>query len=375
MLVLLLLTWAIGLTLGTALVMHPYLGSAITASNGSKETDFVTALYVGGSSLSIVGGSDYQPQTPGFKIFYLFNFLVGLSVISLTLTYLGQIYTALQSRNSTALQLDVRTGRTGDAAEFIAHLGPRGHFESGYTDLSSLGEAIARIKEAHLFYPVLFYFRFEKPIYSVSRVTNVALDTVSLIRSALDPDEYKWLIESGAVAETSLPSWGEEAKRPFEGRTWRSVLGSPPTSGNLIPTATWPRNAYSFKRRLSSRVCSEEICSDLLRAAKPVSRPVRLMRSKVESFARLPAQARSPRSELSSPGRVADVYSAFGLQRNLWNLRDKRRRRAFSATDPRHDNATNAAKCDVFAVSTRSFSGNEDLLAEGDGFEPPTFGL
>lgn len=202
MLVLLLLTWAMGLTLGAALIMHPFLASAITASNGSKETDFVTALFVGGSSLSIVGGGDYQPQTPALKIFYLFNSLVGLSVISLTLTYLGQIYTALQSRNSTALQLDIRTGRTGDAAEFIAHLGARGHFESGYTDLSSLGEAIARIKEAHHFYPVLFYFRFEKPIYSVSRVTNVALDTVSLIRSALDPDEYRWLIESGAVTET-----------------------------------------------------------------------------------------------------------------------------------------------------------------------------
>jgi hypothetical protein len=202
MLVLLLLTWAIGLTLGTALVMHPYLGSAITASGGSTHRDFVTALFVGGSSLSIVGGGDYAPQTSAFKIFYLFNSLVGLSVISLTLTYLSQIYNALQSRNSTALQLDISTASTGDAAEFIAHLGPRGHFESGYTDLSSLAQAIARVKEAHHFYPVLFYFRFEKPIYAVSRITNVALDTVSLIRSALDPSEYRWLIESGAVTET-----------------------------------------------------------------------------------------------------------------------------------------------------------------------------
>lgn len=40
-------------------------------------------------------------------------------------------------------------------------------------------------KEAHHFYPVLFYFRFDDAYHSVSRSALVALDTVSLIRSAL----------------------------------------------------------------------------------------------------------------------------------------------------------------------------------------------
>src|ERR1700712_307020 len=59
----LLLTWSILLALGAALIVHPQLGTSITNSNQDTATDFVTALYVAGSSLSIVGGSNFAPQS------------------------------------------------------------------------------------------------------------------------------------------------------------------------------------------------------------------------------------------------------------------------------------------------------------------------
>src|SRR5207249_11113444 len=52
------------------------------------------------------------------------------------------------------------------------------------------------------FYPILFYFRFPEPYYSVSRAWLVALDAVSLIRSAL-PKQADWLKQSGAVTQLS----------------------------------------------------------------------------------------------------------------------------------------------------------------------------
>jgi len=54
-LVLLVAAWALALTLGAALVMHPLLGTAITAQGGGTPTDFVAAMYAGGSSMAIVG--------------------------------------------------------------------------------------------------------------------------------------------------------------------------------------------------------------------------------------------------------------------------------------------------------------------------------
>jgi hypothetical protein len=150
----------LGLTLGTALVIHPVLGTAVRANSGPTPTDFLTAMYVGGSSVSIVGGGNFSPQTGAFKLFFLFNSLLGLSVLSLTLTYLMQIYSALQRRNALGLRVYLFSAQREDAAELIARLGPQGQFQSGYSNLSELSGAVAEMEETHHFYPVLFYFRF-----------------------------------------------------------------------------------------------------------------------------------------------------------------------------------------------------------------------
>jgi hypothetical protein len=197
-LVTLVLLWAIGLTLGAALIIHPRLGKSVVSSSGSTPTDFITAMYAGGSSLSIVGAGNFSPKTRGMRIFYLLNSLVGMSVVSLTLTYLMQVYTALQKRNTLGLKLYLLTAQTGDAAQFIAGLGPQGDFDSANSTLMELGSQIASVKEAHHFYPVLFYFRFSEPFYSVSLITLTALDTVALLRSALDANRHGSLQRSAA---------------------------------------------------------------------------------------------------------------------------------------------------------------------------------
>ncbi|MBW7970668.1 two pore domain potassium channel family protein [Bradyrhizobium sp. BR 10289] len=196
----LLLTWSLLLALGAALIVHPMLGTSITNSNQDTPTDFVTALYVAGSSLSIVGGSNFGPQSAGAKLLFLLNSVIGTSVISLTITYLMQIYGALRSRNSLCLKIHALSGETSDAAELLAHLFANNQLSAGYNNLSELAAELTDAKEAHHFYPILFYFRFPEPIYAVSRSWLVALDAVSLIRSAL-PKDAEWLKQSGAVTQ------------------------------------------------------------------------------------------------------------------------------------------------------------------------------
>ena len=198
-LVLLILVWAGVLTCGTALVIHPALGTSVRSTDGPTPTGFITAMYVGAGSVAIVGASDFAPHTTAFRLFYLINSLIGVSLISLTLTYLMQIYTALQQRNAFGLKVFLLTGRTKDAAELLARVGAAGHFDSGYTDLSELAANLVTVKESHHFYPVLFYFRFEEPYYSVSLFTLVVLDTVTLLKSALDDQHFGWLKQSAAV--------------------------------------------------------------------------------------------------------------------------------------------------------------------------------
>jgi hypothetical protein len=200
-LVLLVLTWSVLLALGAGLIIHPELGSGVRASSGETPTDLVTAIYVGGSSLSIVGASDFAPHTTAMKVLFLFNSVVGTSVISLTLTYLMQIYAALRERNALGLKLHAMSAETGDAAELLAGLFPDGELSGGYNNLSELAGEMAETKEGHHFYPVLFYFRFREPYYSVSRSTLLALDTVSLIKSALADDKAGWVKKSASVQQ------------------------------------------------------------------------------------------------------------------------------------------------------------------------------
>lgn len=197
----LLVAWAALLTLGAGLIIHPALGSSVTVTTGTTPTDFVSALYAGGSSMAIVRASDVTPDTSAYRLYFLFNSLLGASVISLTVTYLMQVYTALQRRNTLAYKLYLQSSETNDAAELLAGLGARGAFQSGYTSLADIAVEMTVSLEAHHFYPVLFYFRFPRPLYGVAYFTLLALDEVSLIKSALSDEELAWLKESVPVTQ------------------------------------------------------------------------------------------------------------------------------------------------------------------------------
>jgi hypothetical protein len=148
-LVALLVTWSILLAIGGAMIVQPQLGTTITSSNHDTPTDFITAVYVAGSSLSIVGGSDFAPQSAGAKVLFLLNSVIGTSVIPLTITYVMQIYGALRTRNSLCLKIHALSGETGDAAELLAHLFADNQLSAGYNNLSGLAAEFTDAKEAH----------------------------------------------------------------------------------------------------------------------------------------------------------------------------------------------------------------------------------
>jgi hypothetical protein len=117
-----------------------------------------------------------------------------------------ELYSDLKERNALGLKVHILSSETGDAAEVIAHLGPQGQFDGGHNNIVEWSAETATIKESHHFYPILFFFRFREPFYSVSRTALTSLDTVSLIKSALDDQEYGWLKESAAVNDLWIAS-------------------------------------------------------------------------------------------------------------------------------------------------------------------------
>ena len=78
--------WILLLVLGFALIFYPFLGTGIIATSGSTPTDFSTAIYLAGDSLTTVGASDIAPRYPLIRIAYLICSFTGLSILTLTLT-------------------------------------------------------------------------------------------------------------------------------------------------------------------------------------------------------------------------------------------------------------------------------------------------
>jgi hypothetical protein len=189
-LLLIIAAWVLLLVFGFALIALPNLGTGIRSASGITPNGLPAAIYFSGSNLATAGSSDLVPATKAMRLVAVFCPLIGMSIITLTLTYLLQVYQALMRRNTFALRLHFATGATGDAAELIAGLGAGGDFAGARSDLGSLAGEMVDLYESHHFFPMLLFFRFRDAHYALSRMTTITMDAATLIRSALDPAHY-----------------------------------------------------------------------------------------------------------------------------------------------------------------------------------------
>ena len=195
------LAWILMVLCGFALVVWPALGSALQSVQGATPTDFVSALYYAGYWMTSVGNGDLRPLTPFYKVASVLSAFIGLSVITLMLTYFVQVFDALQRRNTFALSLHDCTGGSGDAVDLLCGLGAAGDFDHARAQVAKFANELADLHESHHFYESLFYFTFREPQYAISRVAVLVMETATLARSALDEGEYGWLKRSAAMTQ------------------------------------------------------------------------------------------------------------------------------------------------------------------------------
>ena len=193
--------WVQAIIIGTALVIWPALGTGVQARQGATQTDFVTAYYYSGDLLTTVGNGDLGARNRFFKLLSVSQSLIGMSLITLTCTYLLEIYSALNRRNAFAVSLHNETASTGDAVEKVMALGPHGDFDGARADLQNIASRLVDLYETHHFFWIVTYFRFREPYYALSRILLVAMEIVTIIRSALSEQRYSALIHCGPVNE------------------------------------------------------------------------------------------------------------------------------------------------------------------------------
>jgi hypothetical protein len=193
--------WVSMLMVGFALIVWPVLGTQVSSSTSPTPRQYSVALYYSGGALTTSGGGDLVPRTPLFRTLYVAESAIGICIITLTLTFLVQVYEALLERNAFALKLHHGTGGTGDAAELVAACGAGGKFDGAHVELGAIADELMHLYESHHFHPSLLYFRFHQTYYAFSRIALVSMDVATLTKAGLDDQQYVNIKQSAAITQ------------------------------------------------------------------------------------------------------------------------------------------------------------------------------
>ena len=175
--------WVVLLTVGWGLVFWPMLGSQINATGGLTDTSFGAALYYSGYALTTLGLGDVTPATGLARFLTVFESAIGFATVSMVITYFLSVYSALTRRRTQAALLHHATGGTGRAADLLAAFSRVSDNPQLRGQLRDVGAFVQEVCETHRSYPVLRYFHFRQPEYSLPRVLLIALDSAALLRA------------------------------------------------------------------------------------------------------------------------------------------------------------------------------------------------
>ncbi|HYY98462.1 MAG TPA: potassium channel family protein [Pyrinomonadaceae bacterium] len=186
---LLIVTYIALLTLAFALVYVPHVPDNFIISGPKGDPAWLNALYFSGCTLTTLGYGDIVPSTGGLRFVALVEAASGFALISLAITYLLAVYTALERKRTVALSLYHQAGEGADAAGYIAHHFLEGRFYGLRDALRTSTRDIQSLLESHVEHPVIHYFHPVEVYRSLPRILFLLLETCSVIRTSLDREE------------------------------------------------------------------------------------------------------------------------------------------------------------------------------------------
>lgn len=179
------LVWVLLLWAAWTLVYLSSPGAVLDAGSG-EPAGWVGTAYFAGFTVFTLGVGDLVPGDGWWQLLTVVATFSGLFLVTLSITYVLSVVSAVVSRRSLAVHVEA----LGGTAERIVLCGWDGErFESAYEQhLVALGSEVGQVAERHLAYPILHYF------HAPSRHTSAAVavaeldDALLLLGEAVAPD-------------------------------------------------------------------------------------------------------------------------------------------------------------------------------------------
>ncbi|MGY2085735.1 potassium channel family protein [Blastococcus sp. SYSU DS0539] len=160
-------------------------GSVVEARTG-RPGSVADVVYFAGYAVSTLGVGDYVAADPAWRVVTALASFSGLALVTLSITYLFSVMSAVVARRAAATQLH----GLGDSAQEIVVGGWDGdRFSPVLTQqLLQLPAQLASVAEQHLAYPVLHYFRSVRATASAPVAIARLDDALLLLGTAVAPD-------------------------------------------------------------------------------------------------------------------------------------------------------------------------------------------
>jgi hypothetical protein len=175
---------------GFALIYLPRMPDEFSVLPSAESADWIESLYFSGTSLITIGYGDITPRTLFVRFFALVEGTSGFALISLAVTYLITVYSALERKRVIALSFYHQAEGGADVAGFVSHHFFAGRFHGLEFVLRTAARDINELQESHAEHPVIHYFHPVAVHKSMPRVFFLILETCAVINSCLDDEEY-----------------------------------------------------------------------------------------------------------------------------------------------------------------------------------------
>jgi Ion channel len=222
---LLLIIYILLLVSGFALIYYARMPAHFVVEPEAAAHPWIESIYFSGITLTTVGYGDIAPHTTAMRAVALIESASGFALISLAVTYLITVYSALERKRAIALSFYHQAEEGADVAGFIAHHFVEGRFYGLEATLRLATRDIQGLLESHVEHPVIHYFHPVEVYKGLPRMLFLLLETCAVIRSCFDAEEYREIYNHPEVrnleASTRHVLFELDASLNLEGRRAR----------------------------------------------------------------------------------------------------------------------------------------------------------
>lgn len=204
------LMWILLLWFGWSFIFYADKDS-LNVQSGDPVPDLTDAMWYVAYCMFTIGNGDFIPNGDGWQILSSLVGMSGMLVVTLSVTYVLQVVSAVANKRSFASQVS-GIGETSE--EFVIKQWNGEGFGAIELQLNSLSQQLATLNEQHMSFPILHYYHAAQHEKSQDIAVVVLDDALTLIEHGVE-EEYHPATTILSASRKSIDSFLQTMQSAF----------------------------------------------------------------------------------------------------------------------------------------------------------------